>query len=349
MRIFRQHIAVAAGEHDGQAGIALANDAGEFDAVHPGHDDIGEHQIGGKFVLGEDRKRGVGIVGPANGVSQILQQLGGELPDIVIVFDHKDTIAASGGGGLAVGGSGFRRIVRHGRLRQIDGESRALSGCAGDLDVATGLLGKAERLAEAEAGSLADLLGREERLEDRVDMIGRNAGAGVGNGDGDEVAAARGLGAQGRDGVNFLDCDCQQAFLVHGIAAVYGEIDQRGLELRDVGNCEAIDIGDIDLDPDPGADQRTNKPRHAFYLRADIEYLRFEWLPAGKRQQLSGQFRCPFHGLGNRIDIAAPAILRQIMSAKEVGRGKDDGQEIVEVMRHAAGELAHGFHLLRLT
>jgi hypothetical protein len=149
--------------------------------------------------------------------------------------------------------------------------------------------------------------------------------------------------------VNFLDCDCQQAFLIHGIAAVYGEIDQRGLELRDVGNCETIDIGDVDLDPYPGADQRTNKPRHAFYLHADIEYLRFEWLPASKRQQLSGQFRCPFHGLGNRIDIAAPAILRQIMSAKEIRRGKDDGQEIVEVVCHAAGELAHGFHLLRLT
>ena len=143
---------------------------------------------------------------PANGVSQILQQLGRELPDFVIVFDHEDTIAAAGGGGLAVGGSGFRRIVRHGGLRQIDGESRALSECAGDLDVAIGLLGKAERLAEAEACSLADLLGREERLEDCVNMIGRNAGAGVGNGDGDEVAAARGLGAQGRDGVDLLDC-----------------------------------------------------------------------------------------------------------------------------------------------
>ena len=90
-------------------------------------------------------------------------------------------------------------------MRQIDGESRALAGRARDLDVAAGLLGKAERLAEAEAGSLADFLGREERLEDRVDMIGRNAGAGVRDSDSNEVAAARGLRPQGRDGMDFLD------------------------------------------------------------------------------------------------------------------------------------------------
>ena len=104
----------------------------------------------------------------------------------------------------------------------------------------------------------------------------------------------------------------------------------------------------FDLDLDPGADQRTNQLRHALDLRADIEYLRFQWLPAGKRQQLRGQFRCPFHGFGNRVDIAAAALLRQLAAAKEIGRGTDDGQEIVEVVRDAAGELADGLHLLRL-
>ena len=110
MGVFRQHVAVAAGEHDGQAGIALANDAGEFDTVHAGHDDVGEYQIGGKLVLGEDCQRGVGIVGAAHRVSEILQELGGELADIVIVFDHEDAIAAPARGGLAAGGGGFRRL-----------------------------------------------------------------------------------------------------------------------------------------------------------------------------------------------------------------------------------------------
>ena len=135
----------------------------------------------------------------ADRVSEILQQLGGELPDVVIVLDHEDAVAAAPRGRLAAARRGFDRV--HGRrgLRQIDGEGRTLAGRAGDLDVAVGLLGEAERLAEAEAGSLADFLGREERFEDRLDQLGRNAAAGVRHGDGDEVAAAGGLGAEGRD------------------------------------------------------------------------------------------------------------------------------------------------------
>ena len=139
--------------------------------------------------------------------------------------------------------------------------------------------------------------------------------------------------------MDFPDADRQPAFAVHGIAAVDGEIDQRGLELRDVGDREAIGIGDIDFDLDPAADQRTNKLRHAFDLGADVEHLRFQRLAAGKRQQLRGQLRCPFHGFGNRVDVAAAALFRQFAAAQEVGRGTDDGQEIVEIVRHAAGEL----------
>ena len=199
MGILRQHVAVAAGQHHGQAGVALANDAGEFDAVHPGHDDVGKYQVGGKLVLGKDGKRCIGAGDAADRVSEILQQLGGELPDVVIVLDHEDAIAAAAGGGLAAGRGGFDGVDRHRGLRQVDRKGRTLAGLARDLDVAVGLLGKAERLAEAEAGALADFLGGEERLEDRLEQFGRDAGAGVRHGDGDEVAAARrpGRGARG--------------------------------------------------------------------------------------------------------------------------------------------------------
>jgi hypothetical protein len=33
---------------------------------------------------------------------------------------------------------------------------------------------------------------------------------------------------------------------------------------------------------------------------------------------------------------------------KMLGVAENDGQEVVEIVRHAAGELAHGFHLLGL-
>ena len=56
-----------------------------------------------------------------------------------------------------------------------------LPGVGIRIDEAAGLLDDAVDGREAEAGALADLLGREERLEDLVDDLGRDAGAGVGH------------------------------------------------------------------------------------------------------------------------------------------------------------------------
>ena len=172
--------------------------------------------------------------------------------------------------------------------------------------------------------------------------------AGVGHGDGDEVAAAGGLGAERRNGIHLADADVQPALAVHGVAAVDGEIHQRGFELRDIGDRETVEIGNVDVDPDPGADQRADQLRHRLDLGADIEHLRLQGLPAGERQQLSGQLGGALHGLGNRVDVAPAPLFRQFAAAQEIGRGADDGQQIVEIVRHAAGQLSDRFHLLRL-
>lgn len=56
-------------------------------------------------------------------------------------------------------------------------------GTAADLTLdphrAAGLMGKTIDLGKAKAGATADILGREERFEDPVDLVGRNAAAGV--------------------------------------------------------------------------------------------------------------------------------------------------------------------------
>jgi hypothetical protein len=111
--------------------------------------------------------------------------------NLVIVFHHKHAIAAPGGSGLNGQRRGF--LVCRGalRLRQIDGEGRAFAMRARHRDVAFGLLCEAEGLAKAEAGALADFLGGEERLEDGLDIVRRDAAAGVCDRDRDIVAAAR--------------------------------------------------------------------------------------------------------------------------------------------------------------
>ena len=179
-------------------------------------------------------------------------------------------------------------------------------------------------------------------------MFGRDAGAGVRHSDGDEVAASRGLAAEWRDDGNFPDVDGQSPFAVHGIARIDGKIDQSGLELRDVGDGKTIGVGDLDLDFDPAPDQRTNQLCDGFDLGADVEDLRRQRLAAGKRQQLRRQLRGPFDRLRDCVDIAPAALFRQLAAAEEVGGGADDGQEIVEIVRYATGQLADRFHLLRL-
>ena len=50
----------------------------------------------------------------------------------------------------------------------------------------------------------------------------------------------------------------------------------------------------------------------------------------------------------NRVDVAPAPLFRQFAAAQEVGRGPDDGEQIVEIVGHAAGQLPDRFHLLRL-
>src|SRR6202011_5412334 len=76
-----------------------------------------------------------------------------------------------------------RRHVLDGRdvARQEDAEGRAFADGRFRIDEAAGLLDDAIDGGEAKPGALADFFRREERLEDTVDDLGRNAGSGIGD------------------------------------------------------------------------------------------------------------------------------------------------------------------------
>ncbi len=48
------------------------------------------------------------------------------------------------------------------------------------------------------------------------------------------------------------------------------------------------------------------------------------------------------------VDLLERGIARLMAHQQEFAIADDDGEQIVEVVRHAAGELAHRLHLLRL-
>ena len=71
-------------------------------------------------------------------------------------------------------------------------------------------------------------------------------------------------------------------------------------------------------------------------------------LPAArKRQQMAGQILPVQRRAQDRVDELVRVRVGLQVNAQQLEVAEDDGQDVVEVVRDAAGELADGFHLLR--
>ena len=95
--------------------------------------------------------------------------------------------------------------------------------------------------------------------------------------------------------------------------------------------------------------ERRAQQLHGFeHQRVDVDLARLQRLLAGEGEQMLGQIGAAFGGLvdhpgdGRELRIVGDGIRQNADGAG------DDGQDIVEVMRDAAGQLADGFHLLGL-
>ena len=99
-------------------------------------------------------------------VVQFLQRLADEVANVGVIFDDQDGFLAVGGGRRgALNLTLADPLLVVARARQVDPDRGALAGLAVDFDVAARLLDETINLAQAEAGALAGLFGREERLE----------------------------------------------------------------------------------------------------------------------------------------------------------------------------------------
>ena len=83
-------------------------------------------------------------------------------------------------------------------------------------------------------------------------------------------------------------------------------------------------------------------------MLVEREHLRLENLAAAEGQELTGEGRRALSGMADlsmsaRIDRLTRNVLKH-----EVAEAQDAGEEVVEVVGDAAGQLSHGFHLLRL-
>jgi len=79
-----------------------------------------------------------------------------------------------------------------------------------------------------------------------------------------------------------------------------------------------------------------------------VQFLGLDQLPPAEGQQLPGQAGRPGGGLA---DLVCRFLLQwaELCPGQQRGMALDDGQNIIEIVRNSAGELAYGFHLLRLS
>ena len=87
---------------------------------------------------------------------------------------------------------------------------------------------------------------------------------------------------------------------------------------------------------------------HAVDLLGDVDVSRPQGLLAREGEQAPRQVGAALGGGRDVVGDPVQFLVAGQPVGKMLGVAENDGQEIVEIVRHAAGELAHGLHLLGL-
>ena len=136
----------------------------------------------------------------------------------------------------------------------------------------------------------------------------------------------------------------------HRVARVDRDVEQRGFELARIGQHDRAVRRDGDLDRDALVERAPQHVGERMQQGADVERIRLQHLAPRKGQQLARQLGAAPGGARRGAD--------ELLAVRVVGeRGKllehlqialDDGEQVVEVVRDAAGQLADAFEPLRV-
>ena len=226
--------------------------------------------------------------------------------------------------------------------------------------MAAALLDEAVDLGEAEAGAFAEGLGGEEGFEDAGDDVGGHAGAVVPDGNSDVVAGgtsgswARSVSSRVALAVSMTTrqggvgrCVGGRAPGQDGVAGVDGEVQEGVFELVGVGVGGPEAAGEDGFDVDEVAEGAAEEVCGAGDELVEVDGSGEEGLAAGEGEEAGGEGG----GAGGAVEGVVEEALGAVIdgaAAEEVEAADDDGEEVVEVVGDASGELADGFHLLGL-
>ncbi|GIL40858.1 hypothetical protein TMPK1_30950 [Rhodospirillales bacterium TMPK1] len=234
----------------------------------------------------------------------------------------------------------FRFAVGARQQHQHGGATFQLADQACD---AACLLRDAIDLAQAKAGAAPGLFRGEERIERARGNLGCHAGAGVAHADFD-------IGTGCQIGIvldrDVARADGQDAAARHRVARIDRQIEHRRFQLRRVGQRVAGCF-----QRQHKFDRRAQGPFQNLVHRpqrvADRDRLQRDFLRARESQQLTGEARAAFGGAQGVGDQPRRACVMH-MVAHDIQRSDHRLQQIVEIVRDAAGQLSQRLHLLRL-
>jgi hypothetical protein len=140
----------------------------------------------------------------------------------------------------------------------------------------------------------------------------------------------------------------QGAAVAHHVAGVHRQVEDRHLELVGVGPGRGHAVGDIDDDLDLRPRGAGDEIGHAGDEACHVDRRRLQRLAPGKGEQALHQRLGPVGRLQRAVDQPLLAFPADAAAAQQVEAADDGRQQVVEVVRHAAGQLAHGLELLAL-
>ena len=144
-----------------------------------------------------------------------------------------------------------------------------------------------------------------------------------------------------------LAAHADAAALRHRVAGVDGEVDEHLADLIGIGTHRPqlrIARGD---ELHVLAEHAGEEPLHVGDRMVQVDDVVGDGLVPAEEQQLPGERGAALGRLGDSFHLGARGMALAELSVEELGVRRDDREQVVEVVRDAAREPAHRFHLLR--
>jgi len=142
--------------------------------------------------------------------------------------------------------------------------------------------------------------------------------------------------------------DGERAALGHGVACVDSQFHQHLLKLAGVGADTAQIRPQFQAQVDIFPDEPLQHGPQAGHRLVQVDNLQLQHLAPAERQELIGKSPGALTRLHYLLGGMAILVAGLQVVQNELGIPIDNGEKVIEIVRHAAGQHAHGFHFLRL-